>query len=55
MVGTVVLEEVLEVGEGFVLLMEDENPLILVNLDLLLGRHLLLQWLLLPLLTLLMI
>lgn len=55
MVGTVVLEEVLEVGECFVLLMEDENPLVLVNLDLLLGSHLLLQWLLLPLLTLLMI
>lgn len=55
MVVTVVLEEVFEVGEGFVLLVEDENPLVLVYLDLLLGGHLLLQWLLLALLALLVV
>lgn len=55
MVITVVLEEILEVGEGFILLVEDENPLVLVYLDLLLGRHLLLQCLLLALLALLVV
>lgn len=52
---TVVLKEVLEIGKGFVLLMEDKHTLVLVDLDLLLGRHLLFHWLLVALLALLVV